>query len=230
MRFLLTNDDGIDAPGLQTLEACLAEIGETAVVAPHEHLSGCSHRVSTDRELTSVAKGDRRFALDGTPADCTRVGLLHLAADAEWVMSGINDGGNMGVDVFMSGTVAAVREAALFGKPAIAFSRYRPPASETPWVNIVPAVKRVLETLMPRPLEPGTFWNVNFPHIDGDGTPVPEMLFCPLDCSHLPVKYQINGNSYRYSAVYQQRERTPGSDVDVCLSGRIAVTQMSIRF
>src|SRR5688572_15733741 len=106
MKLLLTNDDGIDAPGLALLREIAAEFGEPFVVAPDQHLSGCGHRVSTEHDLTLDDRGEGRYALSGTPADCVRVGLLHVCPDAAWVLSGVNDGGNLGVDTFLSGTVA----------------------------------------------------------------------------------------------------------------------------
>ena len=112
MKLLLTNDDGIDAPGLAALARTLPAWARRCSIAPHTHLSGCSHRVTTDQPLRLEARGDTRFALDGTPADCVRVGLAHLMPHADWVVAGLNHGGNLGADVHHSGTVAAVREAA----------------------------------------------------------------------------------------------------------------------
>lgn len=231
MKYLLTNDDGIEAPGLAALERAVDGLGTTTVVAPREHLSGCSHQVSTDRalRLTEVAPG--RHAVDGMPADCTRLGLLHVSPDVEWVFAGINDGGNLGVDVHMSGTVAAVREAALLGKPAIAFSQFRrgrydgEPSDGAIWTNAAALARRVLDALREEPLEPGAFWNVNFPD-PADRNGEPELVFCSLDASHLHLHYEVQQNSFRYRGNYQQRTRQPGSDVDVCFSGRIAVTQV----
>jgi len=225
MKFLLTNDDGIKAPGLAMLEQALSGLGQVVVVAPTDPLSGCSHQVSTQRPLqvTEIAAG--WHAVDGTPADCIRLGLLHLAPDADWVMAGINDGGNLGVDVYMSGTVAAVREAALFGKPGIAFSQYRRTREPAAWSATVPMVKRVVERLREPPLEPGAFWNVNFPDPETrDETP--EIVICPLDSTHLPVRYEIQSGRFHYCGIYQERAYQQGADVNVCFSGRIAVTQV----
>src|ERR1043166_3476254 len=119
MKFLVTNDDGIDAEGLAALVEAAALCGDVICVAPDSHYSGCGHRVTTDRPLKLSRAGDDRWALDGTPADWVRVALAHVVPDVDWVLSGINHGGNLGVDVFHSGTVAAVREAALHGKRAI---------------------------------------------------------------------------------------------------------------
>ena len=227
MKFLLTNDDGIKAPGLAMLAQALSGLGKVVVVAPTDPLSGCSHQVSTDRPLqvTEIAAG--WHAVDGTPADCIRLGLLHLAPDADWVMAGINDGGNLGVDVYMSGTVAAVREAALFGKPGIAFSQYRRTREPAAWSATVPMVKRVVERLREPPLEPGAFWNVNFPDPETrDETP--EIVICPLDFSHLPVRYEIQSGRFHYRGIYQERANKQGADVNVCFSGRIAVTQVRL--
>ncbi len=125
MRLLLTNDDGIDAPGLRALEEAARHLGEAVVVAPEEVQSGCSHQVTTHGPIRVREVSPGRYALDGTPADCVRIGLQHVVPDAAWVLSGINMGGNLGADVYHSGTVAAAREAVLHGWPAVALSHYR---------------------------------------------------------------------------------------------------------
>src|SRR4051794_10274275 len=109
MKFVLTNDDGIDAPGLAALLAATTRLAqsERVVVAPSEAQSGCSHRVTTDTPLIVESRGDGQFAVRGTPADCVRVALLRAAPDTEWILSGVNAGGNLGADVYLSGTVAA---------------------------------------------------------------------------------------------------------------------------
>jgi 5'-nucleotidase len=225
MKFLLTNDDGVQSPGLATLQRSLSELGETVVVAPHEHLSGCSHRVSTHRPLQLTEVGDGWHALDGTPADCTRLGLFHVAPDVDWVISGINEGANLGVDVHMSGTVAAVREAVLLGKPGIAFSQFQRNDGPINWSLSETMVGRMVERLRKRPLKPGTFWNVNFPDVE-DVRDVPEIIECPLEPSHLPLHYEIIDGRFHYCGLYHNRPRTPGSDVDICFSGHISVTQV----
>src|SRR6516165_2608443 len=133
MRILLTNDDGIDAPGLEALHKAALELGEPVVIAPVATLSGCSHRVTTDGPIRLKERGHGRFAIEGTPADCVRIGLHGVATDTAWVLAGINHGGNLGADVWHSGTVAAVREAVLHGLPGIALSQYRLRGEETDW-------------------------------------------------------------------------------------------------
>lgn len=111
MKLLLTNDDGIDADGLHALLTAVRGLGEPVVVAPAGPQSGVSHAVTTDGPVRVEPRGDGRFAVRGTPADCVRVVLHRLCPDAGLVLSGINHGGNLGADVYYSGTVVAVREA-----------------------------------------------------------------------------------------------------------------------
>src|SRR4051794_151318 len=105
MKFLLSNDDGIDAPGLQALLGAATALGEPVVVAPSGPQSGVSHAVTYEGALRVEGRGAGRFAVFGTPADCARVGLHRLVPEAKWVLSGINQGGNLGADVYYSGTV-----------------------------------------------------------------------------------------------------------------------------
>src|SRR5437762_3138960 len=125
MNLLLTNDDGINAPGLEALLTAARTLGDPVVVAPAKPQSGVSHAVTWHEGVRIEPRGDKRFAIHGTPADCIRLGLLRLVPDAKWVLSGINHGANLGADVHYSGTVAAVREAVLHGWPGIAISYYR---------------------------------------------------------------------------------------------------------
>ena len=121
---MLTNDDGVDAPGLGALGAAAEGLGELRVIAPSGPFSGCGHVVTTDRPIGVARRDGGVFAVDGTPADCVRLAMHHLAPEASWVLSGINAGGNLGTDVHHSGTVAAVREGVIHGRPGIAVSHY----------------------------------------------------------------------------------------------------------
>jgi len=221
MTFILTNDDGIDAPGLQALSQALNDQG--VIVAPLHHHSGCSHQVTTTRPIALHRRNESRYAVDGTPADCTRLALSQLVPDARYVLSGINAGGNLGADTYISGTVAAVREAALLGVPGIAISHYIRRGLTIDWEMAARQAARVLDKLLAQSIEPGSFWNVNFPHL-APGSPEPELVFCPLCRQPLPVSYQQDGNDFIYSGEYSQRARDPQSDVDVCFSGSIAIT------
>jgi 5'-nucleotidase len=143
------------------------------------------------------------------------------------VLSGINAGGNLGVDVYISGTVAAVREAAMHGIPGIAVSHYRKGKRNVDWDVAARWAANVIEDLLNRPLEPGCFWNVNLPHLL-PGDPDPEVVFCQPCTQPLPVVYRVEDDQYYYVGEYAKRGRTPGSDVDICFSGKIAVTQLRL--
>jgi 5'-nucleotidase len=225
-RFLLTNDDGIDAPGLEALLAAARQLGEAVVVAPTRAHSGCSHRVTTDGPI-HVQSRSLGFAVDGTPADCVRLALHEVAPDAAWVLSGINAGGNLGADVYHSGTVAAAREAVLHGIPAIAVSQYRKRGLPVDWSRAAAWLRPLLRELTQRPWQPGLMWNVNLPHLEPDA-PEPDAVLCPLDPAPLPLAYRRDGNSWHYAGEYHNRRRSPGTDVDVCFRGQIAVTRIEL--
>jgi 5'-nucleotidase len=222
---LLTNDDGVDAPGLEALRTAAEGLGfgPARVVAPAGAFSGCGHRVTTHEPIAVTRQADDRLAVAGTPADCVRLALHHLVPDVRWVLSGINAGGNLGIDVFHSGTVAAVREAVIHGLPGIALSHYIARGRQIDWPAAARRARGVLRRLLAMPSEPGTFWNVNLPH-PGPGAPEPEIVFCPLDPSPLPLNYRIEGDRAHYCGIYQDRARRPSCDVDVCFRGQIAVT------
>jgi 5'-nucleotidase len=226
MRFLITNDDGYEAPGLQALVAAASALGEVVVVAPRDHVSGCSHRATTQEGLHLQCLGPGRWVLDGTPVDCVRVALAHLQCQVDWVLSGINAGGNLGCDVYLSGTVAAVREAALLGRPGIAVSQYRR-GGEVDWDRSARWARLVIARLLDEPLEPASFWNVNFPHRPLDAhDELPAMVHCPLDPHPLPVVYDERDGRLHYAGKYHTRPRAAEHDVDVCFSDRIAVTRL----
>jgi 5'-nucleotidase len=227
MVFLLTNDDGIDAPGLAALAEAAAELGPCIWVAPHAPLSGCSHRVTTEQPLRVVSRAEGRWAVEGTPADCVRIGLARLAPEATWVLAGLNHGGNLGADVHHSGTVAAVREAALHGKPAVALSQYRKRGLDIDWGRAARWMRPILQQLVAQPWTPGTFWNINLPHLTPEA-PDPALIACPLDPSPLPLSFREEEGLWHYSGNYHERPRRPGSDVDVCFGGQIAATLLSL--
>ncbi|XWK88590.1 MAG: 5'/3'-nucleotidase SurE [Phormidium sp.] len=225
MTLILTNDDGIDAPGIQALQKAVN--GKGIIVAPKDHLSGCGHQVTTTSPINVLRRSETEFAIGGTPADCTRIALSHLFPNPKWVLSGINAGGNLGVDVYISGTVAAVREAAILGVPGIAISHYRKGKLNVDWDTAARWTAKVLADLFDRPWEPGSFWNVNLPHLL-PGEPDPEVVFCKPCKGRLPVNYRIENDDFYYQGKYADRDRTPNTDVDVCFSGKIAVTQLRL--
>jgi 5'-nucleotidase len=228
MKFLITNDDGIDAPGLQALVNAARTLGEPVVVAPAGPQSGVSHAVTWMRGVQIERRDDGQVAIHGTPADCTRLGLLHVVPDAHWILSGINHGSNLGADMYYSGTVAAVREAVLHGWPGIAVSHYHKSGMEFNWERAAEWAAPVLADLLARRVEPGLFYNVNLPHLPDDAE-APEVVWCALDPNPLPLNYRHEEESgLYYAGDYTLRERKPGCDVDVCFGGRIAVTEIRL--
>ncbi len=226
MTLILTNDDGIDAPGIQALKKAVNG-KDFIIAAPKDHLSGCGHQVTTTQPIHVQRRSDCEYAIAGTPADCVRISITHICQNVKYVISGINAGGNMGVDAYISGTVAAVREAAIHGIPGIAVSHYRKGKLNVDWDVAAQWTAKVLADLLNRELQPGTFWNVNLPHLL-PGEPDPEVVFCQPCTKPLPVNYRIEGNEFYYVGEYALRDRTIGSDVDVCFSGKIAVTQLTV--
>lgn len=231
LRFLLTNDDGVDAPGLAAMADVASEFGESIIVAPHVELSGCSHRVTVDRPLELQELSTGRYRLDGTPADCVRVALAHLKLDVDFVLAGINPGGNLGADVWISGTVAAVREAALWKVPGIAVSQYRRSREPVDWRRAAAWSRNALRELLATQLPTGAFWNVNLPDPPHDATDrelaEPTLIYCPLDAGRLDVRYESAGERILYRGRYQDRPRSSGGDVEQCFAGAIAVTRLT---
>jgi 5'-nucleotidase len=225
MTLILTNDDGIDAPGLQALQAAIT--AKSIMVAPKQPYSGCGHQVTTGSPIHLEKRSDTVYAVGGTPADCTRLALTHIAPHTKWVLAGINAGGNLGVDVYISGTVAAVREAAIHGVGGIAISHWIKRPLVIDWDVAARWTARVLEVLFSRTIPPECFWNVNLPHLQ-PGQPEPAIVFCQPSTQPLPLDYRVEGGWYHYQGEYARRDRAKGTDVDVCFSGNIAVTLLKL--
>ena len=221
MTIILTNDDGIDAPGIRALQQAVSET--TTIVAPDRQYSGCGHQVTTHKGIKLEKRSSTEYALTGTPADCTRMAINKIATNTKLVLSGINAGGNLGTDVYISGTVAAVREAAIHGIPGIAISHWIKKPLIIDWSVASRWTARVIKDLLSRPLPPGSFWNVNLPHLEPD-QPEPKIILCEPSIAPLPVDYRVEGDTYYYQGEYAKRDRTPGTDVDICFGGNIAVT------
>lgn len=163
MRILISNDDGYLAPGLEALAAALASIADIVVVAPDSNRSGASNSLSLDRPLSVQQAANGFYFVNGTPTDCVHValtGLLDYRPDM--VVSGINNGQNMGDDTLYSGTVAAATEAYLFGIPAIAFSQVA-----HGWEHIDAAAKVARDIVLRRfdELPSPYLLNVNIPNL-----------------------------------------------------------------
>lgn len=165
MKILVTNDDGIKAEGIRRLARMAAELGEVWVVAPQRQCSAMSQRITVHEDLMVRKEefpvpGVQAYSVDGTPADCVKVGFMYILPEKpDIVFSGINFGYNIGFDIAYSGTVGAALEARLEGVPAIAFSNESNGVYEVA-ERYLPSVARELLT---RDIPASEIWNVNFP-------------------------------------------------------------------
>jgi len=196
------------------------------VVAPRDQHSYAGHRVTIDGPLHLAETGSREFHLSGTPVDCVRVALTQLFLDIDWVLAGINHGGNLGADVFLSGTVGAAREAALLGKRAIAVSQYMRSGMPVDWDWSRDLARPMIEQLMSETCSPKSFWNVNLPHTEAGQQP--PIVRCNPDHAPLDVRFVREQDQFRYSGDYRFRPRTPGLDIDQCFAGAITVSCLSL--
>ncbi len=225
-RILVTNDDGWDAPGLAILKQVAAEIGDVFVLAPREPHSYAGHRVTEDKPLLLEETAPNEFSLTGTPADCVRVGLTSLFEDIDWVLAGVNRGGNLGSDIFTSGTVAAAREAAFLGRPAIAISQYIRKGVPLDWKRSHELALPTIRDLMGEHCPIKSYWNVNLPHLDnGDAA---SAVRCDPDNPPLDVRFLREVNHFRFAGSYQGRPKTPGRDIENCFAGKITVSRLHL--
>lgn len=168
MNILVTNDDGIAAPGIKALAEALQELGQVTVVAPDRERSAAGHSLTLHSPLRVFELRDDWYAVDGTPTDCVNMGIHSLlASPPDLVVSGINHGGNMGDDITYSGTVAAAMEANLMGIPALAVSlaTYGPTSHFPDAARIAVQVAR---EMIKQGLPTDTFLNLNVPNLPLD--------------------------------------------------------------
>jgi len=219
LRILLTNDDGIDAPGIAVLKAIADSLSDDVwIVAPDGNQSGTGHRFTLGYELALDQRGERAFALDGTPADCVVAGVTHVLKDRkpDLVLAGVNRGQNLGDIIHCSGTVAGAREGALHGAVGIALSQamdYATGRDEISWACAERYGAQVVRTLVDR-AEPGRlYFNVNFP--DGPVDDVSGMVVVPHQrFTHSPFEFYPSRNAGKHfvAIVKTPKPLDPDSD------------------
>jgi len=238
MRILLTNDDGINAPGFAVLERIAAELSHDVwCVAPAEESSGAGHSLTLTRPIRLRKLGERRFAVTGTPTDAVMMALANIMVDGlpDLILSGVNRGANLAEDVTYSGTVSAAMEGALAGIRSIALSQvysrdgagdavpFEP--SETLASNII---RRLLET----PYEKGTLVNINFPALPpADVRGVRVCHQGRRDYGRLRVTERTDPRGFRYYWFgLAPTVETPGhqTDLEAVSDGYIAVTPLQL--
>lgn len=166
MHLLVSNDDGVEAPGIQFLADQLAELGRVTVVAPDRDRSGASNSLTLDQPIRVLQLEAGRFRVAGTPTDCVHLALLGLLdSDPDMVISGINNASNLGDDVIYSGTVAAAMEGRYLGYPAVAVSLVSKDHNPLHFETAARAVVEIVRRLISDPLPADTILNVNVPDV-----------------------------------------------------------------
>lgn len=236
MHFLLTNDDGIEAPGLAALAEAVRLFSPDAtftIVAPAEEQSQCGHWITTYEPLALQKRAEHIYSVSGSPADCVRVALFHLGLKPDFVLSGINAGGNMGQDLPISGTMAAAREAAYHGFPALAFSHYLVKDRKLDWDRASKWTAEIIESLLKHPQRKGQYWSINLPHLPEDEQDLPPIVDTKPASSPLPVSYSCEKSEGEtqwllYGGRYSDRARDLESDVEACFGGSVSVCTLQI--
>lgn len=243
MRILITNDDGITAPGLQVLEKIAETLagptGEVWTVAPAFEQSGVGHCINYVHPTMMTQLAPRRFAAEGSPADCVLVAVHDVMADArpDLVLSGVNRGNNSAENVLYSGTIGGAMEAALQGLPAIALSQYYGPANrdlEDPFgaatSHGADVVRRILAATPKERAEYSLFYNVNFPPVaaqDVKGIRLAAQGRRPGVVFGTEPHTAPSGRRFSWIKGGNQQVKTaPGADAAVNLEGFISVTPM----
>ncbi|MFA5539677.1 MAG: 5'/3'-nucleotidase SurE [Gemmobacter sp.] len=243
MRILITNDDGINAPGLEVLTAIAEDIagpgGEVWTVAPAFEQSGVAHCISYTRPMMVAKPAERRYAAEGSPADCVLAAIHDVleGAQPDLVLSGVNRGNNSGENALYSGTLGGAMEAALQGLPAIALSQFLGPAT----MDLADAFEtarahgsHVVRALLDRGRWDGDdyrlFYNVNFPPVPAaqvKGVKVaPQGYRQGTGFGVVPHSSPTGRRFLWVTGGAQHRRTAPGTDVDVNLDGYVSVTPM----
>lgn len=234
MRILITNDDGYDAPGLVALWKAAREFGDVTLAPPSECHSSKGHAVctkSTIRVVThELADIGSVFAIHSSPADCVRIAVQQLMDEPpDLVLAGINPGANLGVDVYYSGTVAAAREAAIMGIPAIAVSTYMKMGVELSWDDKAALASESIAQLLETPVQPGQFWNLNFPAVQPGGA-ARGLKFTRQSTEPQTVDFEPAEQSaaYRFTGNYAQRPANQDADVKAVFDGFVSATLLHL--
>jgi len=237
MRILCTNDDGIHAPGLKTLEAIARDLSDDVwVVAPETDQSGVAHSLSLNDPLRLREISERHFAVKGTPTDCVIMGVRHLMQNAkpDLILSGVNRGQNVAEDVTYSGTVAGAIEGTILGIPSIALSQaYGPGTRNSPrWHCAEHHGPKVVRRILEAGVDKGILVNVNFPDCEPEeveGTALVNQGQRTQELLRLDERRDGRGNPYFWIA-FERRPFTPGNGTDLwaIANRRIAVTPLRI--
>jgi 5'-nucleotidase len=229
-RILISNDDGIQAPGLKLLAKVARSLcRDVWVVAPEQEQSGASHSLTLHRPLRIRKVGPRRYAVDGTPTDCVLLAVNAIMRDKRpnLMLSGINAGGNLGEDVTYSGTIAAAMEATLLDVPSIAFSQHYTNGGKIKWATAAAYAAEVIRRLTIQPWPRQTLINVNFPDV------APERVAGVAATTqgrrkigdNLSERIDPRGRPYYWiGPMRDESPSKPGTDLRAVLEGKVSLT------
>jgi 5'-nucleotidase len=228
MRILISNDDGYFSPGIKLLAECLAEFGEVTTVAPERDRSGASNSLTLDRPLTVRETAKNVFSVNGTPTDCVHIavtGLLDFTPDM--IVSGINDGANMGEDTIYSGTVAAAMEGFLLGIPSIAISLAKKGGNQYPTAAKV--ARELVSRFQRTPIEQPVLLNVNVPNV----AEVSAIETTRLGRRHkaepvVKLRTPRGETAYWIGPAGLAQDAGPGTDFYAVEHGRVSITPLQV--
>lgn len=232
-RVLISNDDGINAPGLKILEFIMRKlVSEVWVIAPETEQSAASHSLTIRQPLRIRKVSHQRYAVNGTPTDSVLLGINQVLKDKppDLVLSGINCGGNLGEDVIYSGTVAAAMEGTLLGFPAIALSQVISDQYSAKWSTTEKWLPEVLAGLVKIPFSSSLLFNVNFPDIiaaEVKGIKVTTQGRRKIGCD-LQSGIDPRGDIYFWVGPQRIEDKfRKGSDLEAVNSGFISISPLS---
>ena len=237
MRILITNDDGIHAPGLAVLERIAKALSDDVyVVAPETDQSGVAHSLSLSDPLRLRKISDRHYAVKGTPTDCVIMGVRSILIDRkpDLVLSGVNRGQNVAEDVTYSGTIAGAIEGTILGIPSVALSQqFGPDSMANPhWDNVETHAPALLRKLVAAGIKPATLLNINFPDCPADevkGVAATAQGVRSAQLLRIEPRQDGRGVPY-YWIAFDRGSYTPGAgtDLEALARKKISVTPLRL--
>ena len=241
MHILITNDDGIEAAGLEALLAVATQFGAVTVVAPHTHQSAQSHAITLTVPLVAhefcfdAFPDVRAIGLEGHPADCVRLAMRNLLeVPVDLVLSGINSGANVGMNIHYSGTVGAAAEAAMYAIPAVAFSVATPFAKEDrpDMTAAIEPCTALLGKLIEAGIKPGDLININLPNQFHHPTPK-AVRVCRQSQARVRDTYREErtddaGRRFHIGDKFEFDNPSPDTDIELLRAGHITITPITI--
>ncbi len=232
MKILVSNDDGYRSRGIRLLKEALASLAEVTVVAPDRNRSGASNSLTLDMPLRVFESEPRVYYVQGTPTDCVHLAITGLFDyEHDMVVSGVNDGANLGDDTLYSGTVAAAIEGRFLGLPAVAISLCTAPDEEAHFETAAQVARQIVAQLVHSPLEPTLILNVNVPN-------VPFAALKGFRSTRLGFRHRsepiVPAQDPRGRPVYwvgpsgPQEDAGPGTDFEAISQGYVSVTPLQI--